>query len=243
MSEDLEERLRKEAVYLAKPSSDATAQARRAVLVAGRTLRQSEQPARVARRRSPRWAAIGVAAAFALSAAFGSGYTVATSRSASSPGKSALTDAGPGFLPAEGWDTLHTGLTESGQAPAAIAATVPIAPEDMSQGAGNLPRATIDRLPTDEILMYAIFYPRGEIAAVDATFPRRKPPLALADATKGSIEGDPRPEHASYRLLAGINGWNVDLIVFTGANTATEKIKSRAEEELARLVVPQRTSP
>ena len=233
MSIEIEERLRAEAGRFPNPSSEATALARQRIVQSG-VARYGAASAKPSRRRT--WAKLLAAALLAIAVAFPSGYAVAAARSTAPP--SPLAEVGPGFLPAEGWDTLNTGLTGSRQAPVALASNTEFAAEDFSQGAGNLPRATIASLPADGLVLWAIFYPRGESPQVDANFTERSLPLSLANAIPGSLEGDPRPENASLRLLSAVNGWNVDVIVFTGADQLTAALEREAQAELTRLTVP-----
>ena len=234
MSIEIEERLRTEAGRFPIPSAESTTAARQRVVQSGlaryATDRASSRPWRS-------WAKPLAAAVLAIAVAFPTGYAVAAAR-ARAPASS-LGDVGPGFLPAEGWDTLNTGLTGSRQAPVALASTTAVAAEDLSQGAGNLPRATIASLPDDGLLLWAVLYPRGESPQVDENFPEQTLPLSLENAIPGSLEGDPRPEKASLRLLSAVDGWNIDVIVFSGADQLTDELERKAQTELSRLTIPQ----
>ena len=172
-----------------------------------------------------------IAAAAAVGAAFAIGYFVAPSGAS---GDTAEVD-GPGFLPASGWETFQTGATSPPQAPSATTANVALGPDVFS---GTYPWETIGRLETGDVLLQATFLPTGESEAVDAQFPRRELPLSLADAQSGAeLEGQP-PYVTALRLLARLGDWNVDLFVFFGGE-ATSEARAAAEEQLARLVVPE----
>lgn len=232
---EIEERLRAEAGRFPTPSSEPTALARDRFVQLG-LARYATGRASSRRRRS--WPKLLAATLLAVAVAFPSGYAVAAARSTEST-LSPLADVGPGFLPAEGWDTLNTGLTGPRQAPVALASTTAFAPEDLSQGAGNLPRATIASLPADGLVLWAVFYPRGESAQVDENFPEQTLPLSLENAISGSLEGDPRPEKASLRLLSAVDDWNIDVIVFSGADQLTDELERKAQTELSRLTIPR----
>jgi Protein of unknown function (DUF4232) len=215
---DLERTLRDARASLPEPDPSATDGARGAVLAA------TPSPSRRARRL-----ALGaLVAAAALAGAFAAGLAVA-------PG-GATTDAdGPGFLPAQGWDTFQTGVTRPPQAPSATAANVRLGEDALS---GTFPWETVARLHTGEVLLQATFYPAGEIAGIDSKFPRRSLPLSLDDAQTGAtLEGQPANVTAD-RLVARVNGWNLDLFVFFGGR-ATTAARAAAQDELDRLVVPQ----
>ena len=92
-------------------------------------------------------------------------------------------------------------------------------------------------METGDVLLQALFLPTGESEAVDAQFPRRELPLSLADAQPGGLEGQP-PNVTALRLAARLGDWNVDLFVFFGGEP-TADARAAAEEQLARLVVPE----
>jgi hypothetical protein len=145
--------------------------------------------------------------------------------------------APPHFDPAPGWETVQVG---SG----ATAANVPLGRATL---AGNVPWDTVERLGDGDVALFAMFVPVGETSAVDAMFPRRELPLSVDDAEPGGLEGQPDHVYAE-RLLAHVNGWNIDLLVFYGGGdpTAVPPVRSQptaetraaAQEQLARLVVP-----
>lgn len=172
-----------------------------------------------------------IAASAAVGAAFAIGYLVTPSGASGDTTEA----AGPGFLPASGWETFQTGATSPPQAPSATTANVPLGPDVFS---GTYPWETIGRLETGDVLLQATFLPTGESEAVDAQFPRRELPLSFDDAQSGAqLEGQP-PNVTALRLLARLGDWNVDLFVFLGGEAAAGA-REAAEEQLARLVVPE----
>lgn len=215
---DLQRTLRGARASLPEPKPSATDGAREAVLAS--TSRQT---------RRNRLLALGaIVFAAALAGAFAAGLAVA-------PG-GATTDAdGPGFLPAQGWDTFQTGATQPPQAVSATAANVRLGPDALS---GTFPWQTVARLRSGQTLFQATFYTRGDNTGVDAQFPARSLPLSLDDAVSGaSLEGQP-PNVSADRLVARVNGWNLDLFVFFGGR-ATTAARAAAQKELNRLVVPE----
>lgn len=169
-----------------------------------------------------------------------SGGDVAVRASDAPSDADAPTESGPRFLPAPRWETSRGGST-------AIAANVALGPD---ASGGNLPWDTIGRLEDGEVLLLALSIPEGESTAVDANFPPRELPLSLDDAQPGGLEG--QPDHiAADRLLAQVNGWNIDLLVFYGGADPTSPVptdpsaetRAAAQEQLARLVVPARETP
>lgn len=219
MSDELERRLRAAADGLPGPGEDETALAREQFLAA---VPQSR------RRRVPALAL----AAVAVAAAFGGGYALASSTdSPAEPEPGAQLNAGPGFLPAEGWDVAATGEMLSLQAPIALASNIPLSAEDRSlQGP---PRATARRLGPNGVLFKVFFYPAGATRASD-----RLLPLQLRDAELiGSFEGMP-PVGSTRRLVAQVGRYDVDVLVFFGAENPSPDIVAEAAQQLGRLVVP-----
>jgi hypothetical protein len=216
---DLERTIREAREALPEPSPEATERARSAVVAA------APQPSR---RQTRRIAVGAIVFAAALAGAFAAGLAIA-------PGGSTKGAGGPGFLPAQGWDTFQTGVTRPPQAPSATAANVKLGPDALS---GTFPWQTAATLRGGQTLLQATFSPTGENSGVDAQFPRRSLPLSLDDADSGvSLEGQPRNVSAE-RLSARVNGWNLDLFVFFGGRP-TAAARNAAQEELDRLVVPE----
>jgi Protein of unknown function (DUF4232) len=215
---DLERTLRDARASLPEPEPSITDEARTAVLAV------RPRPTRRNRRL-----ALGVLAlAAALAGAFAAGLAVA-------PGGATSDASGPGFLPARGWDTFQTSVTRPPQAPSATAANISLGEDALS---GTFPWQTVARLGTGQVLLQATFYPSGESAGIDGRFPRRSLPLSLDDAAvDASLEGQPANVTAD-RLVARVNGYNLDLFVFFGGH-ATPAARVAAQEELDRLVVPE----
>lgn len=150
----------------------------------------------------------------------------------------------PGFLPARGWQTVTTPSASS-----ATAANIPLGPDSLK---GSVPWDTVERLEDGDIVLFAMLYPAGESAALDANFPRRELPLSLDDSvTDINYNFEGQPDHIYVdRIGAQINGWNIDLLIFYGGGdpTAVPPVRSEpstetraaAQEQLARLVVPAR---
>jgi Protein of unknown function (DUF4232) len=216
---DLERSLRDARASLPEPEPFATERTRAAVLAT--VSQRSRLPTR-------RLAIAAVVAAAALAGAFAAGLAVA-------PGGATTEADGPGFLPARGWDTFQTGVTEPPRAVSATAANVALRSDAL---AGSFPWPVIAGLRAGQVLLQATFYPRGESASTDRRFTPRTLPLSLADATPGaSLEGQP-PNVSAYRLVARVNNYNLDLFVFFGGRP-TDAALAAAQEELDRLVVPE----
>ncbi len=218
---DLERTIRDARESLPEPEHSATEQARAAVLAA--------TPKARARRRSGRIALVALAFVAAVAGAFAAGLALA-------PGGATKTAAdGPGFLPAQGWDTFQTGVTRPPQSPSATAANVKLGPDVVVE---TFPWQTVATLRSGEVLLEALFSPRGESAGIDAQYRPRSLPLSLGDAnSEGPFEGQP-PNVSAERLLARVNGWNLELFVFYEGRP-TRAARAAVQEELDRLVVPE----
>lgn len=224
MSDELESRLRAAYDGLPGPTDDETALARQRFLAAA-TL-----PGRRATRRRGLTFAF---ASLAVAAAFGGGWAVASStETPAEQAPKAQLNAGPGFLPAEGWDVVATGTTAPPQAPTAVAANIPLSAEDRSQQ--SPPHATARRLGRNGVLFYVIFYPAGATRQA----PERLLPLQLRHAAEvGSFEGMP-PVGSTRRLLGRIGRYDLDVLVFFGAEEPSTGVLASAAQQLGRLVVP-----
>ncbi len=226
---DLEHRLREARSALGEPETGPSTQAQEAVLQAAAGLRSRRSRGPLGSRGRLVLALATIAAIAA--AAFAAGFVAAPTKAAD-----AVRVAGPGFLPAAGWATFQTGHTDAPQAPSATAANVELGADVFT---GTFPWETIRRLEEGDVLLQATFYPTGESAAVDEQFPERKLPLSFDDAEAGAgLEGQPA-DVIAYRLLAQVNGQNVDLFVFFG-NEPDAETRAAAQDELARLVVPDK---
>ena len=158
-------------------------------------------------RRLGRLALVAVVLAAALAGAFAAGLAMAPGGAT----KAARAD-GPGFLPAQGWDTFQTGATTPPRAPTATAANVKLGPTFSSRRS----RGKRSRRFAPDRALEALFSPRGESAGIDAQYRPRSLPLSLGDANRKALfEGQP-PNVSAERLLAWVNGWNIDLFVFYG---------------------------
>jgi hypothetical protein len=226
MSTDLEHQLRAARDELPEPDPAVGQRALSATLaVVGRP---ETRPAR-------RWRLRLVLAAVVLAvaaAAFAVGMWAAPgTKSASASAKA----AGPGFLPATGWNTYQTGITSPPQAPSALAANVNL---QGGTSPASFPRAALENLADDGVVVFATFYPAGEQANVDAQFPARSLPLSLDRAQQMRTEGQPDGVVA-YRLLASVNGYDIDVTTYFGSEPSPQ-LRAQAQAELGRLVVPAR---
>jgi len=219
---DLERTIREARESLPEPEGGATEKARAAVLTA---TPGSDRPGRLGR-----LALVAVVLVAALAGAFAAGLALAPSGSTK-----AARGVGPGFLPAQGWDTFQTGATTPPRAPTATAANVKLGPDVFVE---SIPWQTVAKLRSGQVLLETLFSARGESASIDAQYRPRSLPLSLGDAVaEGPFEGQP-PNATAARLLARVNGWNVELFVFYGGRP-TPAARAAAQEELGRLVVPQ----
>lgn len=233
MTNDLDDRLRAAADGYPLPHNEATRRARKLFL---RHVGNAMKPHPSSRSRRLLVSRVGlVAAVFVVSVggAFGAGFSLG-----SSPGRPTTSQGsdGPGFLPAYGWNVLQTGLTVPPEGPSTIAANVPFSPRDLA--IGGRPTETIKSLGPDGILIYAMFIPSGQIASVDRQFPQRSLPLRLADAESGGLEGLPAAGE-TLRMLARTGGYNIDVLIIFGSPSPSSALLAAADEELARLVVPE----
>jgi hypothetical protein len=223
MSDDLERRLRAAYDDLPAPGDDETAAARRAFVAAA--------PApRVRRRR--RALALSFAGLAIAVAAFGGGWAIAssTSETPAKPAPRATLNAGPGFLPAPGWEVAATGEMLTQQAPVAIASNISISPED--RALDRTPAATARRLGPNGVLFFAVFYRAGATQATE-----RLLPLQLRDAEEGGLEGMPHVG-SMRRLVARVGRHDVDVLIVFGAKQPSAGVLGAAAQQLGRLVVP-----
>ncbi len=231
MSDEIERRVRAAHYGLPEPTEEETALARVRFLAAAAA---APGPRRgLAGRR-----ALALAlAVVVVAAAFGGGYAVASvdgspaadERERDEPRQTL--NAGPGFLPAEGWEAAITGTTASLQAPTAVAANIPLSAEDRS--VESPPRATAERLGPNGVLFFATFYPAGATEAEE-----RLLPLQVGDAeVTGAFEGMPE-EGSTRRLLARVGRYDVDVLIVFGAEQPSPGVLAVAAQQLGRLVVP-----
>lgn len=104
---------------------------------------------------------------------------------------------------------------------------------------GSAPWDTVERLGEGDVVLYAMAYPTGESAAVDANFPPGELPLSIDDAPPGGLEGNPEVG-LTLRMGVQVHGWNIDLLVFFGTAEPSAETRAAAQEQLARLDVPSR---
>jgi len=159
-------------------------------------------PPEAARRRPwrpfhVRWA-LAVAAALLLGSGFGFGLGTRQDGA----GSAATSFVGFGFLSSQGWTVVQSGTPDPTGAARAIAANVPLHPDDE---VGAAPFATLESLPPHGVLILATFTSRGDLAE-DVTFPDRRLPLKISGAKQApSSEALPFARRlAEYRLRAGV---------------------------------------
>jgi hypothetical protein len=187
-----------------------------------------------ARTRTPgyvRWAVAGAAAAVAAGG-FGFGLGAWTTES----GVAGTSMTGVGFLPAKGWTVVQDGSLGRTASPTAIAANVPLDPDD---DLGDAPLATLESMPARGVLIAASFSARGD-PSTDAAFPDRSLPLRLSAAEPVPASLDPLPltrALAQYRLRAAVGRYNVDARVYFGSRSPSPAQRAVAQSQLNRLVV------
>jgi hypothetical protein len=234
MSDEIERRVRAAHHGLPEPTEEETALARARFLAAAAAAPRSGRG--VVRRRV---LAFALAAALAA-AAFGGGYAVASGNQEEKPASEQpdpreSLDAGPGFLPAVGWDVVVTGTTTPPQAPAAVAANIPLSTDDRTSS--GPPAATARRLGRNGVLFYVVFRPRLTVEET-AERPQKLLPLQLRDATvTRGLAGMPATG-STRRLLARVGRYDVDVHVFFGARKPPAGVLAEAAQQLGRLVVP-----
>jgi hypothetical protein len=138
---------------------------------------------------------------------------------------------GIGFLPADGWNVVQNGIRR-GRGTTAIAATIPLDSSDVSRG--GFPRDTVMDLPSDGVLISATVYPNGYLP--QWVLPRVRAPLHLTDAAFGQ----PNPERTYYRILANVNGQDVEIRIVFGSTVPPERATLEADRQLSRIVVRDR---
>ncbi len=150
--------------------------------------------------------------------------------STASPDGADATGTFPHFDPAPGWEAVQVGS-------AATAADIALGPES---AAGNVPWDTVERLQDGDVVLFAMSIPAREVSG--GGFPPSELPLSLDAAQPGGLEGQPDDVYAE-RLLAEVDGWNIDLVAFYGALEPDAGTRAAAQEQLDRLVVPARAAP
>lgn len=178
-----------------------------------------------------RWASVAVAAALLIGSGFGFGLG-----SRLTPSVNARTDfVGLGFLPARGWTVTQSGLIGPSGEARAIAANVPLHPDD---NLGGTPLATLESLPANGVVIFTTFTPRGD-PGQDFTFVARALPLRIA-SNEPLLSGDPLPVGrplTQYSLRAAVGAYNVDVEIYLGAQRPSPQLLAAAQRQLSRLVV------
>jgi len=207
----------------------------RALARAASTTPRTAPPAARGRSRLPlrlRWTV--AAAAVALLVGSGLGFGVGSSVT---PSVQAGTNfVGTGFLPARGWNVVQSGTATSSNRSTAIAANVPLHPDDDLE---KTPTATLASLPAGGVVIHATFTTRGD-PTEDYKFEARALPLSIASAKLVSPAGDPLPGSrriAYYRLHAGTGGYNVDARIYYGTAPPSAEMMRDAQRQLSRLVI------
>jgi hypothetical protein len=180
--------------------------------------------ARTTLRRRLTW---GVAVGAALLAGSGLGFGLGSSVTSEAAGTNLV---GLGFLPARGWMVVQSGTIGATGAASAIAANVPIHPDD---GVGEPPHATLRSLPRGGVLVFARFTTRGD-PGEDVKFPVRELPLQVSGASPVSPHARGL---AQYRLRAATGGYNVDVRIYFGDAPPRASMVDAAQRQLNRLVV------
>jgi hypothetical protein len=182
------------------------------------------------RRRRP-WQPHHLRWAFAVAAALlaGSGLGFALGSSNTPAGTAARGPVELGFVPARGWNVLQaaTKATRGRPARQAIAANVPLRPEDDADG---IPYATVLGLAANGVVVVANF--------TSGASSRGKLPLRLRDARPYS-DAQLRPTNplGQYRLSAEVSGHSVDVDVYFGTRRPAPAVITAAQRQLDRLVV------
>lgn len=190
----------------------------------------AKQASSAPRRRRARQAALLVAAV-AIALLLGSGLGFGLGSSVTPSGSARDNVVGYGFLPARSWNVVQSGAIAAGSKAHAVAANVPL----RETGAPDaVPYATLESLPHDGIVISATFGLRGD-PGEDFRFPIGSLPLRMSNAELvGPIAA---PGITQYRLRAGVGGSNVDVRIYFGDATPSQRLLAAAERQLERLVV------
>jgi hypothetical protein len=196
--------------------------------------RAGELPKQRPRRPSQlRW---GFAVAVALLLGSGFGFVLGTSHTPSSSAASGPVELG--FLPARGWNVLQAAIEATPARPTqqAIAANVPLRPEDDADG---IPYSTLLSLPRRGVVVVASFTPAHEQRG-SAPFPSRKLPLRIRDAAphlEPNAQVRPTRPLGHHQLRAKVNGYGVDVNVYFGERRPGPALLKAAQRQLDRLVI------
>jgi hypothetical protein len=210
---DFEQLLRDARSTLPDPSDEATERARRTTVAAARGRGRGRRVA----------AALVLSTLIAAAAGFGVGRLL-------EPGGAALPVMrfGAAFVPADGWLTLQTGLATPARGAAALAANVPLRPEDLARKPGALPSTTVATLPPHGVVIVARLAP----GAGSTQRPPARPRLRLDDAVPVVVAGRP-----ARRIRSSVAAYELEVLVFFGAREPSAEAVADAQRELDRLVV------
>ena len=190
---------------------------------------------RVRQRRTLVRAAVLVVVAVAAAAAGALGATLAGAAQTDTPDFVSAWSPIISFQPAEGWNTIETGVGSEETPRVAWAANVPFEPEESF---GGFPDNTVRNLPPSGIVIVAV-EPRVYEGGV--AFPERELPLTLADGYFRSehYEGQPAPHVSMFVIDALIDGRLLNVLVWMGTTQPSDPMINAADEELARLTIPR----
>jgi hypothetical protein len=161
-------------------------------------------------------------------------------------GEAARGPVGLGFLPEPGWFAFQTGAEESSiYQTVAVAANVPLDPEDQVAGAADpsgLPYTTLLKLPVDGIVIVASFTrPATPVWFRGATpHDELKLPLGIRDATPDIQFGTQlRPEEplGQYEIRGMIDRHYVDVHIYFGTPRPSPALLAEAHRQLRGIVV------
>lgn len=217
-----------------EPSSDELREMAKAAAETQRHAAPGKPIGGVARRRLRNRSTLTFAAAAALLIGSGLGFGIGRSLTPSGSARSEV--VGFGFLPVRGWTVVQEGKPDAVGSGTAIAANVPLA--GASGGLGATIEATLAALPDRGIVIVTEFTPRGD-PGEDFKFPVGSPDLRIAearpqDATSTGVPN--RPDMHTYRLRAGVAGFNVDVRMYFVAAPSAAQLTA-AQRQLNRLVV------
>jgi hypothetical protein len=226
---DFERLLREARASLPGPDAATTIEARERALAAIRPRRRGLRLALV----------VGGALVVALGLGVGLGALLTPS------GSAAQGPVGLGFLPENGWNVVQSGAPATAEQPAyAVAANVPVDPEDIVTGGApdpsGLPYATLLRLKPSGIVIVASFTKLSSEGYGLSGPPAQKLPLHISRATPFIPYGTQiRPEQplGEYQVRAAVSGYDVQIDVYFGTSSPTARMLAAAQRQLDLLVV------
>lgn len=246
MSDDIETRLRLARFELPYPKPETEAKAMRVALAAlpapasrGRAKRRSLRdvvrgPFTRPRRRQLAVLAAAVLPSIALGAVVGVLLWPGPSGAVASSAY-----PGPTFVPARGWTSVTTSPSdlEADWAPLAWATNVPLESNPGPFGIFPFGGQDLTDLPADGIVVAAwLEMPEGPN---EALFRDLNLPLKVSDAdVRPFWEGQPAPNIPEYLILARVKEQWVDVRVYFGTLKPSDEVLAEANEELARLQIP-----